>query len=116
MADYDREEEDFDADAAYYGEEPWPEESTESTSPEHMAEEYDTASASYTDARRRFTTSAARPSSSSPSSWQKKAKGGKSKGKPSMTVRYPPQGAGKSDPKGRAKANVTCLRCGQQGH
>ena len=31
-------------------------------------------------------------------------------------IRYPPQGAGKSDPKGRAKANMTCLRCGQVGH
>ena len=56
MADYEleEEEEEFDADAAYYGEEPWLEEATESNSPEHLAEEFDTAFASYTDARRRF--------------------------------------------------------------
>ena len=56
-------------------------------------------------------------SSSSSTTWRKgKGKGGKNKGKGSNTIRYPPQGAGKSDPKGRAKAAMTCLRCGQQGH
>ena len=139
--DYDYEEEEFDADAAYYGEDPWPEEPDETGSPERLADEYDTAFASYTDARRRFnelkmargflpvvalTDNNQQPvmanasSSSSPSHWQKKGKGkggkSKGKGKPSATIRYPPQGAGKSDPKGRAKANMTCLRCGQQGH
>ena len=54
VADYDLEEEEFDADAAYYGDEPWPDEATEAHSPGHMAEEYNTAFASYTDARRRF--------------------------------------------------------------
>lgn len=108
----------------------------ESGSPERLADEYDTAFASYTDARRRFNelkmargflpvvaladnqqpVMANTSSSSSPSNWQKKGKGkgGKTKGKPSATFRYPPQGAGKSDPKGRAKANMTCLGCGQQ--
>ena len=139
VAVYDLEEEEFDADAAYYGDEQWPDEATEAHSPDRMAEEYDTAFASYTDARRRFNElkmargflpvvaladnqqpvmAGASSSSSSPRSWQRKGKGkgGKSKGKSSTTVRYPPQGAGKSDPKGRAKANMTCLRCGQQGH
>ena len=57
-------------------------------------------------------------SSSSPSNWQKKgkARAGSQKANQVPPVRYPPQGAGKSDPKGRAKANMTCLRCGQQGH
>ena len=54
---------------------------------------------------------------SSATTWRAKGKGkGGKKGKSKTTVRYPPQGAGKFDPKGRAKANLTCLRCGQPGH
>ena len=129
-------EADFDEEAGYYGHEdegPWPE--------AHLAEEFDSAFASYTDARKRFndlkmargflpvvaladqqplagmTTPTPSPTSSS---WPRKGKGkggkkGKGKGT-SNVIRYPPQGAGKSDPKGRACANMTCLRCGQQGH
>ena len=118
---------------------PWPD-SNETTSPERLAEEFDTAFASYTDARKRFNelkmargflllvalteqqqplrTAASSSSSPTASSWQRKGKGkgGKNKGKgrgSSATIRYPPQGARKSDPKGRARANMTCLRCGQ---
>ena len=58
----------------------------------------------------------------SPSNWRATGKGkgnsksGKSKSKSKTTIRYPPQGAGHFDPKGRAKANMTCLSCGQPGH
>ena len=42
----------FDEDAVYYGDEPWPDEDTSATSPHELAEEYDMAFASYTDARK----------------------------------------------------------------
>ena len=132
---------DFDHDAGYYGEEePWPD-NDEVNSPSQMAAAYDAAFASYTDARRRFqelkTARGYLPivaltdggnvspskggSSSNPASgasWRTKGKGkgGSKSGKSKTTIRYPPQGAGKSDPKGRARANITCLRCGQAGH
>ena len=128
---------DFDHDAGYYGEEdPWPE-TEEQQNPTQMAAAYDAAFASYTDARRRFqelktargylpivaltdggSTSPTATSPQSPTSWRTKGKGkgGSKGGKSKTTIRYPPQGAGKSDPKGRAKANMTCLRCGQPGH
>ena len=41
---------------------------------------------------------------------------GEESGKSKTTIRYPQQGAGKFDRKGRAKANLACLRCGQPGH
>ena len=135
----------FDDEAGYFGDEPWPESSNETASPEQLAEEFDSAYASYTDARKRFndikmsrgflpvvaltdqqqplpTGASSSASTTSPTSWQRKGKGkgGKSKGKgkggKSNTIRYPPSTGGKSDPKGRARANMTCLRCGQQGH
>ena len=132
----------FDDEAGYFGDEPWPESSNETNSPEQLAEEFDSAYASYTDARKRFndlkifrgflpvvaladqqaplaTGAASSSMTSSSSSWPRKGKGkgGKSKGKnKSNTIRYPPSTGGKSDPKGRARANMTCLRCGQQGY
>ena len=109
-----------------------------------MAEAYDSAYATYMDARQRFQQlklargylpvvaltdgqTAAASSSTSPTGRGKghdkgrgKGKGkSKSKGKGSNTIRYPPSSGGKADPKGRAKAataSMTCLRCGQLGH
>ena len=129
---YDDEGQDFDYDAGYYGEEePWPD-NEEANSPSQMAAAYDSAFASYTDARRRFqelktsrgylpivalTDSGGAPTSTatgsgSPSSWRTKGKGkGSSKGGKSKSVSRPPP-----DPRGRAKANMNCLRCGQAGH
>ena len=135
---------DFDHDAGYYGEEePWPD-NDEVNSPSQMAAAYDAAFASYTDARRRFQelktargylpivaltdggnvspskggSSSNATSPASATSWRTKGKGkgGSKSGKSKTTIRYPPQGAGKADPKGRARANMTCLRCGQAGH
>ena len=134
---------DFDHDAGYYGEEePWPD-NDEVNSPSQMAAAYDAAFA-YTDARRRFQelktargylpivaltvggnvspskggSSSNATSPASATSWrtQGKGKGGSKGGKSKTTIRYPPQGAGNADPKGRARANMTCLRCGQAGH
>ena len=142
--DYEDPEE-FDYNAGYFGgEEPWPDNNnstTETYNPQAMAEEFDQAFASYTDARKRFqelkmargylptvaltdgqqgtppSTSTTNSPTSSATTWRAKGKGkGGKKGKSKTTVRYPPQGAGKFDPKGRAKANLTCLRCGQPGH
>ena len=96
----------FDDEAGYFGDEPWPESSNETNSPEQLAEEFDSAYASYTDARKRFndlkmsrgflpavvaladqqaplaTGAASSSMTSSPSSWSRKGKGkgGKSKG------------------------------------
>ena len=57
MRDYDHEEGDFDDETGYYegqdDDPPWPD-SNETTRPEQMAEEFDTAFASYTNARKRF--------------------------------------------------------------
>ena len=53
VEDYE-EEPAFDDDAGYYGEGPWMAEDSNETSPEHLADEFDTAFASYTDARKRF--------------------------------------------------------------
>ena len=113
VEDYE-EEPAFDDDAGYYGEDPWMAEDSNETSPEHLAEEFDTAFASYTDARnrKRFNdlkvsrgflpvvaltdqqqpmTAAPASSSSSSTTWRKgKGKGGKNKGKGSNTIRYPP--------------------------
>ena len=128
--------EEFDNDAAYY-------QTLEDTDPHEQAEEYDSAYASYIDARKRFneiklsrgylpivaltdgnvSPGAASPHSSaspvSPGRGKGKTKKGKGKGG-SNTIRYPPRGKGKEpDPRGRAKAAgspPTCLRCGQTGH
>ena len=114
----------------------------EDADPSEQAEEYDSAYASYIDARRRFNEiklsrgylpivaltdggNPASPSSSlspvSPGRGKGKTKTKKGKGKGSSTlVKYPARGKGKEpDPKGRAKASgntPTCLRCGQVGH
>ena len=57
IGDYDHEEGDFDDETGYYegqdDDPPWPD-SNETTRPEQMAEEFDTAFASYTNARKRF--------------------------------------------------------------
>ena len=48
---------DFDEDAGYYGDEPWPEnvnDTSTTLAPHELAEENDMAFASYTDARKRF--------------------------------------------------------------
>ena len=131
--------EEFDQDAGYFGEEPWPDSTNDDNyDPQGMAEAYDQAFASYTDARKRFQdlkmargympivaltdgqqqhSSPTTSPTASTSSWRTKGKGkGGKAGKSKTTIRYPPQGAGKFDPKGRAKANLTCLRCGQTGH
>ena len=89
-------------------------------SPSQISADYNAAFASYSDARRRFQelktargylpvvalTDGGVPAMP----WQSKGKGkgGSKSGKSKTTIRYPPQGAGKSDP--------TCLRCGQVGH
>ena len=132
---YDETFEDFDTDAAYY-------QTLEDADPSEQAEEYDSAYASYIDARRRFNEiklsrgylpivaltdggNPASPSSSlspvSPGRGKGKTKAKKGKGKGSSNlVKYPARGKGKEpDPKGRAKASgnsPTCLRCGQVGH
>ena len=133
--------EEFDQDAGYFGDEPWPENTAdEAYNPQALAEAYDQAFASYTDARKRFiqelkmargylpigaltdgqqhqSSSSTTSPTASTSSWRAKGKGeGGKSGKSKTNIRYPPQGAGKFDPKGRAKANLTCLRCGQPGH
>ena len=98
---------------------------------------YDSAYATYVDARQRFNqlklargylpvvaltdgqTPTSPTSSTSTGKGRDKGRGkgkGKTKGKGSNVIRYPPSTGGKSDPKGRAKANMTCLRCGQVGH
>ena len=136
----------FDDEAIYYGGEDefnddydgYGEDATS------MAEAYDSAYATYMDARQRFQQlklargylpvvaltdgqTAASSSSTTPTGRGKghdkgrgKGKGkSKSKGKGSNTIRYPPSSGGKADPKGRAKAataSMTCLRCGQLGH
>ena len=133
----DETHEDFDTDAAYY-------QTLEDTDPNEQAEEFDSAYATYLDARKRFneiklsrgylpivaltdgnlSPGAASPhSSGSPVSPGRGGKGKTKKGKGkggSNTVKYPPRGRGKEpDPKGRAAASgtpPTCLRCGQVGH
>ena len=133
----DETHEDFDTDAAYY-------QTLEDTDPNEQAEEFDSAYATYPDARKRFneiklsrgylpivaltdgnlSPGAASPhSSGSPVSPGRGGKGKTKKGKGkggSNTVKYPPRGRGKEpDPKGRAAASgtsPTCLRCGQVGH
>ena len=136
-ADYHEDPDAFDSGAAYYQ---YDEEYAEEQ-PWHDVEQYDQAYAAYLDARKRFnelkvsrgylpvvalTDPAAgnvspgvlSPSSAGSSNKGKKgkAKGTLTKGKPSSTYKYtksPPKGA---DPRGRAKATLTCLRCGQPGH
>ena len=127
----------FDQDEAYFGDEIG--EQDFDADPAMMAEEFDEAYATYVDARKRFQdlrlsrgflpvvaltdgatgkgNSSTSPTSS-PTSSGKKGKGKSFKGgKGSNTVRYPSSlGKGKADPRGRAKAASTCLRCGQQGH
>ena len=129
----------FDEDAVYYGDEPWPDDDTSATSPHELAEEYDMAFASYTDARKRFQElkmsrgylpivaltdqqggHSPTSSTTSPSSWRAKGKGkgssksGKSKSK--TNIRYSNTDNRPVDPRARAKAAMTCLRCGQPGH
>ena len=126
--------EDFDNDAAYY-------QTLDDVDPAEQAEEFDTAYATYLDARKRFneiklsrgylpivalTDGNLSPGAASPHSSGSPVSPGRGKGKTkkgkggSNTIRYPPRGKGKEpDPKGRAKASSgppTCLRCGQVGH
>ena len=132
------EDESFDYDAIYYGEEEPTEDHGESTEdPYELAEQYDHAYATYLDARQRFqqlklargylpvvalTDGQSSPMASSPSNKGKDrspSKGkskSKNKGKGKNVIRYPPNTGGKAaDPRGRAQA-TTCLRCGQPGH
>eukprot|EP00435_Cladocopium_sp_Y103_P035039 s1888_g9.t1 len=130
---YDETYEDFDNDAAYY-------QTLGDTDPTEQAEEYDSAYATYLDARRRFneiklsrgylpivaltdggsmSPGAATPHSPSPSASPGRGNGKSKKGKSKSKSK----GRGKEpDPKGRAKAagsiggQPTCLRCGQVGH
>ena len=53
---------------------------------------------------------------SSPKGKKGKSKGTSSKGKPSSTYKYTKPPAKGVDPRGRTKATLTCLRCGQPGH
>ena len=138
-------EEAFDEEAAYYGDEVAEPEFEAAT---EQAAAYDSAYAAYLDARKRFNdiklargylpivaltdananlTPGLSPSSSPSSKGPPKGGKGKGKGKggkpakgkgKSTTVRYPPRGRGKEpDPRGRAQSAMsTCLRCGQQGH
>ena len=112
--------EDFDNDAAYY-------QTLDDVDPTDQAEKFDTAYATYLDARKRFnkiklsrgylpivaltdgnlSPGAALPHSFgslvSPGRGKDKTKKGKGKSD-SNTIRYPPRGKGKEpDPKGRAK-------------
>ena len=130
-------ESEFDQDEAYYGDETG--ETFADSDPSLLAEEFDEAYATYVDARKRFqdlrlsrgflpiVALADQPSgkgsnATSPSSspTNRKGKGKSKKGGKSNTVRYPSspggKGKGQADPRGRAKAASTCLRCGQQGH
>ena len=135
-----QDDEPFDYDAIYFqadAEPPWepPDQAL------HVAE-YDEAYATYVDARRRFQDlklsrgylpvvalqdpqGSSMPSSNatSPGSspTRKGGKGGyrqKGKGKGGRNiVRYPSRGGGKApDPRGRASAVLSCLRCGSTGH
>ena len=105
-------------------------------------EAYDSAYATYMDARQRFQqlklarrylpivalTDGQNASSSTTTSPTGQGKGrdkgrgkgkGKNKNKSSTVIRYPPSTGGKADPRGQAKsatASMTCLRCGQLGH
>ena len=93
----------------------WPRNSTQHSPPTKMARGYLPVIA-LTD-NQTLAAGSGSPSSSPTSRKGKGKGGGKSKGKgKSNTICYPPSSGGKSDPKGRAKANMTCLRCGQQGH
>ena len=134
----------FDEDAVYYGYDDEPPEEHEGFDEDasSMAEAYDSAYATYMDARQRFQqlklargylpivalTDGQNASSSTTSSPTGQGKGrdkgrgkgkGKNKNKSSTVIRYPPSTGGKADPRGRAKsatASMTCLRCGQLGH
>ena len=132
----------FDFDAGYYGEEEPVEDYGEtSEDPYELAEQYDHAYATYLGARQRFqqlklaqgylpvvALTDGQPSSPMASSSTSKGKDrspskGKSKhrnkGKGKNVIRYPPNMGGKpADPRGRAQATtcLTCLRCGQPGH
>ena len=135
-ADYDEADDgNFDQDAAYFQNE-----TTED--PTDTAAEYDSAYASYLDARKRFSDiklargflpivalweggSALSPGTSSPTSPPGKGKGKGSKGKAKGRgkwkgpVRYPSYPPKQADPRGRAQSAMTpqtCLRCGQTGH
>ena len=123
--------ESFDADAAYYQEEP--DEHGHGIDPE----EYDEAYASYVDAHKCFNDlklsrgflpvvalQDSGPSSSSTSSqkpFKGMGKGKKGKGKgtgKSSTYRYDRPPAKPTDPKGRARAALApaCMRCGSTSH
>ena len=108
-----------------------------------MAEAYDSAYATYMDARQRFQqlklargylpivalTDGQNASSSTTSSLTGQGKGrdkgrgkgkgkGKNKNKSSTVIRYPPSTGGKADPRGRAKsatASMTCLQVRSAG-
>ena len=131
-------EEDFDQDEAYFGDEQTVDQDPEAD-PAILAEEFDEAYATYVDARKRFqdirlsrgflpavaltdgvSGKGSNPTSttSSPTSSNRKGKGKSTKGgRGTNTVRYPSmKGKCKADPRGRAKGASICLRCGQQGH
>ena len=127
----------FDANAAYYQQE-----GDDAEAPWLDTEAYDEAYAAYLDARKRFSdlrlsrgylpiVALSDPSAgnlspgvqsptSSPTSKGKsksgKGKGGKGKGKGKNIYRYSKPPAKGADPKGRAQAVLSCLRCGQTGH
>ena len=137
--DYMPEEEDaFDYDAGYYGEEePYDEYGEPTDEPHELAEQYDHAYATYLDARQRFqqlklargylpvvaltdgnNATPAAAVASSPKGKDRKGKGkskNKHKGYGKNIVRFSSNGGKAADPKGRAQA-TTCLRCGQPGH
>ena len=138
--DYDdswQEEDSFDQEAVYYNqsEAEWFEEEPDEAyaaveEGSFDVDSYDTAYASYMDARRRFqdlklsrgylpivALTDQQQSGSQPPSPSRKGKGGKGKGKSSTTVHYSKKG-GKADPRGRAQAAMQsqCLRCGGFGH
>ena len=128
----------FDHDAGYFqADEPEEEEGFVAASAECDVDEYDSAYATYLDARRRFADlklsrgylpivalqdDNASPSTSPPRTpsrgkGPRKGKGGKKGKSSSDTVRYPPRSGGKApDPRARSTAAIQCLCCGGSSH